>query len=461
MINATKSISRHLNDVLLELEKLKARVKEQDKRIEFLEDENKRLRALLETNSSNSSKPPSTDGFQKIFNSREKSWKKPGGQKGHKGHFRQLYTEPTEIIEHKQKFCDCGHEILHDGKFSAKQLVDVELKVNVIEHRAFSGKCPFCKKKYETKLPTALVNPVTYGDNLKAMAVLLSAEGCVAVDRLNQFFHEISNGKLNISNGTIINWLKEMAGQTSEEIAKYKKELLESIVDHKDETSIDVGTSLWWFHVLSNSKTTLYHANKKRGHEADAAMGILPLFKNVLVRDHFAALLNLLCEHQECNAHILRYLKAAAELRNRTYAKELITLLVTAHRETLASGKKERLSPERVKYYEKEYDRIIDAGLTECRHHKEDNPLLKRMKKYRAAHLLFLSRTEVPFDNNLAERDLRMIKTKMKVSGCFRSDQGPETFAAIKSVLSTARKRKENLFEKLKTLKSTQILAGV
>jgi len=436
VINATKSISKHLETVLLELDNLKRRVSFLEQENLELRDENKRLKAMLDTNSSNSSKPPSTDGFQKIFNSREKTGRMPGGQKGHKGHFRDLYNNPTEIIEHKQKFCECGNEILYSEKFAAKQFVDVELKVNIIEHRAFKGKCPCCKKKHENELP--------------------QTEGCVAVDRLNQFLHEVSNGKLNISNGTIINWLNEIAGKTKDEIAQYKKELLESAVNHKDETSLDVGTALWWLHVLSNKTTTLYHANPKRGREADEAMGVLSLFENVLVRDHFGALLNLPCEHQECNAHILRYLKAAKELRKREYAEQMISLLVTAHRETLASGQKTKLPLERVAYYEKEYDRILDAGLIECQHHKEDKPLISRMKKFASAHLLFLSRAEVPFDNNLAERDLRMIKTKTKVSGCFRGDQGPHTFAAIKSVLSTARKRSQNLFQK-----TLSLLAGV
>jgi len=172
----------------------------------------------------------------------------------------------------------------------------------------------------------------------------------------------------------------------------------------------------------------------------------------VLVRDHFAALLNLPCEHQECNAHILRYLKAAKEQRNRTYADDLAGLLVKAHRETLESGQKVKLSPKRIRYYEKEYDRILDAGLKEICAHKEDKPLITRLKAFKKAHLLFLSRAEVPFDNNQAERDLRMIKTKAKVSGCFRSTEGVEAFAATKSIISTARKRGENLLEKIKSL---------
>jgi len=463
MINATKSISRHLNEVLLELEKLKLRVSFLEKENLELREENQRLKAMFDTNSSNSSKPPSTDGFVKIFNSREPTDRKPGGQHGHKGRFRDLFGNPDEIIEYKHKTCECGHEIEYK-KYVAKQFVDVEIKVNLTEHRGYIGKCPLCKKKYNNSLPSHLINTVTYSDNVKALAILLSAEGCVAVDRMNRILREISCEKLKVSNGTIINWQNEFAKQTSDELANYKKELLESRVLHKDETSIDVGKELHWLHVLSNQKTTLYHADAKRGHAADKVMGVLPLYKNVLVHDHLASLVNLpLCEHQECNAHILRYLKGAKELRKRKFAESMIELLVKAHRETLVSGQKKSLPSERISYYEKEYDRILDAGLKESLHHKEDSPLITRMKEYRDWHLLFLSRAEVPFDNNLAERDLRMIKTKAKVSGHFRSRQGSETFAATKSILSTARKRGENLFQKIKSFYTSPvpILNGV
>ena len=463
----TKDVMRHLQELMKRVEILEKENAELKSEITKLKEENTRLQNLLNKNSSNSSKPPSTDGFTKIFNSREKTGKKPGGQPGHGGFYRQLYTEPTGIIEHKQKFCDCGHEIQYKQKFSAKQYVDVELKVNIVEHRSYHGKCPHCQKKYENKLPSELVNPVTYGNNLKAMTILLSAEGCVAVDRINQFFREVSNSKLNISNGTIINWQKEIANKTDDEIAEYKKELLQSPVNHKDETSMDVVKELHWLHVLGNKKTTLYHVNAKRGHEADEAMGVLPLYENVLVHDHLASLVNLsLCEHQECNAHILRYLKAEIE-KGRNWAEEMVKLLVAAHRETIADGVKKSLSKKRLIYYEQEYDRIIADGKAEHTRSDErclntDNiRLLCRMEKYKSEHLLFLSRAEVPFDNNLAERDLRMIKTKLKVSGCFRSSEGADNFAKIKSVLSTTRKNSENIFAKLLSLQSPQLLAGV
>jgi len=444
---------------MLRVEILEKENTEKDVKIRELEAENKKLkleikhlRNIVDKDSSNSSKPPSSDGFKIIHNSREKTGKKPSGQKGHKGCFRDLYNNPTEIIEHKQKYCDCGHEIQYGDKFSAKQFVDVEIKANIAEHRSFKGKCPCCKKKYENELPSHLVNPVTYGNNLKTLILMLYAEGYIALNRIQSLIAETTGSKIKLSQGTIASWIAEFAGKTEKEITQIKKELLSSAVLHKDETGVHVQNNLHWLHVLSNKNATLYHANLKRGLEADEAMGILPLHKKTLVRDHFKPLLNLSCEHQECNAHILRYLKAE-DAKGHEWAKEMIKLLVLAHRETLSDGVKKKLSRPRQKYYEQEYTQILNAGITahklsEERHRRTENiKLLERMQEYKSAHLLFLSRAEVPFDNNQAERDLRMIKTKTKVSGCFRGCSGAENFAKTKSVLSTARKQSKNLFE--------------
>ena len=428
-------------------------------RITELEKENKRLREIIDKDSSNSGKPPSSDGFKKIFNSREASGKKPGGQKGHKGYGRELYAKPTEVIEHKREVCECGHEIRYKGGYEAKQYVDIEISARITEHRAYSGKCPQCGKRHENLLPDNLINPVTYGDNIKAVTVLLSTEGCVSVNRIKSFLSEVTGGGIEISEGTIINWLNELAGKTAAEIAAIKEKLLASAVNHKDETGIDVGKGTWWLHTLCNKEATYYHADIKRGKEADERMGILPLYRKVLVHDHLSSLTGLDCEHAECNAHILRYLKAAKELQKRKWAEEMISLLVTGHRETVASGLKRLLPPERTAYYEREYERIIESGEAEFKadpsplrdYNGDDMKLLRRMKLCRREHLLFLSRAEVPFDNNLAERDLRMVKTKSKVSGSFRSPIGAQNFASIKSVLSTAKKTGKNL---LLTLKS-------
>lgn len=447
-----QALMRDNEKITADIKELRKLMKAKDKKIAELEQEIKQLRGIIDKNSSNSSKPPSSDGFTKIHNSREQTGKSVGGQLGHKGHWRELYAEPTEIVEHKQAICECGGEIKYKEKYIAKQYIDLNIQVNVTEHRAYNGTCQCCKKKHENKLPENLINPVTYGRNLKALTILLSTEGCISVNRIKSILKETTNGEIEIAESTIINWQSEIAGKTDAEIAKIKSNLLSGKVTHKDETGVRVEKDLHWLHVTSNKDVTLYHANPKRGSDADDEIGILPVYKGVLVRDHYKPLLKYHCEHQECNAHILRYLKAEVE-RKRSWASKMIEFLVKAHRETLSTGQKKQLHYKRLQYYESEYDRILDAGIREHkasseRLYRTDNiNLLERMQKYKSEHLLFLSRAEVPFDNNLAERDLRMVKTKSKVSGCFRSKTGVENFAAIKSVLSTARKQSKNLFQ--------------
>ena len=464
MVAPTKDILRHLQELMTRVDVLEKEVAQKDARIAQLENENKKLqsevkhlRNIVDKNSSNSSKPPSSDGFKKVIhNGRVKSGKLPGGQLGHKGRFRKLFNNPTETIPLKREFCECGCAIKYSGKKIIKQLADLKMLLDVIEYHSYKGKCPCCKKKYQNEI-AGLVNPVTYGNNLKALTVILSAEGCVSVNRIKTFLQETSDGKINISEATIINWLGEMAGKTVDEIKEYKKNLLAGITLHKDETGAKIDKEPHWLHVLCNKNTTLYHMDKNRGNKADEAMGILPVYKGTLVSDHFQALVTLKIARQECNAHIIRYLKAEVE-KKRSWAAEMICLLVTAHRETLVTGTKQELPSERISHFEREYDRIIDAGIQEHKssperfERTENIKLLERMKEFKTEHLLFLSRAEVPFDNNLAERALRMMKTKAKVSGCFRSETGAQNFAAIKSVLSTTKKRGGNLFQKTKSL---------
>jgi transposase-like protein len=288
---------------------------------------------------------------------------------------------------------------------------------------------------------------------------MLMTEGCVSIGRTGLLIKELTDGAIDISDGTLVNWINELKSEFDEPIAQIKRNLAVSAVNHKDETGIRVDNGMQWLHVLSNEDNTYYHANTKRGSEADEAMGILPIYKNVLVHDHLKGLYRYGCEHVECNAHILRYLKAAHETQKRKWAKAMAELLTFAHRETKSHGKKEALSAERQAHYDNWYDTIIAQGEAEFRadpdpnrdYNGDDMKLLRRLKEYKAQHLLFLTRAEIPFDNNLAERDLRMIKAKTKISGCFRSLSGCQNFAAIKSVTSTLKKRGLNIFNALKS----------
>ena len=236
--------------------------------------------------------------------------------------------------------------------------------------------------------------------------------------------------------------------------------MLRSEVNHKDETMLFCCGESRWYHVFSNPLATYYYWNKSRGNKADIEEGLLRIFTGTLVHDHMKGLYKFQCDHAECNAHILRYLQFVVERYNRKWAKDLKYLLLKIKAEIakeMANGYN-CLPAESILKYEQQYMDIIIEGKDEFKNdtnpHKdysgEDMKLLRRLEKYKDNHLAFMYDFRIPFDNNLAERDLRMIKAKKKISGGFRSENGLDAYTDAKSYLSTMRKQKKNLFESLK-----------
>jgi len=428
-----------------EVKILSGRIDKLGKENTLLRRENERLRGMINKNSGNSSKPPSSDGFVKNQNSRVKTGRKTGGQLGHEGHGPKLQDNPDEIVEIKAKRCGCGGRFVYGGEYKRKQLVDVEVVTRVLEYREFAGKCLYCGTASHNRAP--LDSMVTYGDNLKSLVALLSVEGIISLNRLTKIVEEATGGRIALSQGTVVSWLNELAKRVAPRVETYKDNLLLSRVLNKDETGVSVQGKNQWFHVLSDERHTLYHVNAKRGKEADYAMGVLPDYSGTLMHDHWTSLYEFACTHAECNAHILRYLKAAIETQKRKWAQAMIELLLEA--KSLSQP-----TPAQIADIQARYDEIIKDGIFEFNPDDdpdgEDRKLLRRMEKYKAEHLRFLTDPAVPFDNNQAERDLRMIKAKQKISGTFRAHNGADTFATLKSFTSTHKKQNLNIFDSLK-----------
>ena len=427
-------------------------------KINKLTDENQNLKDIINKDSGNSSKPPSSDGYKKIYNSREKSEKSVGGQKGHKGREIKLFANPTKIIEYRKKRCKCGCHIIYSEDYRAKQVVDIEIVTNIVEHRAYNGVCSGCNAKIENKLPSKLTNIITYGNTLKSFSVMLSSEGMVSVNRIKQMLGELTGGTIKLSEGTIAKWNKDLASGLSPVIAQIKEDLLTSPVLHKDETGIRINKTIQWFHVLGSKTKTLYFSHAKRGNAADNEIKLLPIYSGTLVHDHLKGFYSYDCKHAECNAHILRYLKSAAENKKRAWASDMINFFVSANDfiKDLKANEGFSLSAAEIQAYSDEYDKILSGGQYEFLNSEkkdyngDDMKLLRRLKEYKVEHLRFISDFLVPFDNNQAERDLRMIKAKTKISGCFRGENGGVVFAGIKSYTSTLRKNSKNIFESIR-----------
>jgi transposase len=423
--------------------------------IEQLKNEVKELKAQLGKNSANSSKPPSSDGYKKkIKNNREKSDKQQGAQEGHKGTTLQMVETPDKIIEHqvKGRCAECGMDLERASikSIQRRQVFDLPAKlIEITEHRIEVKQCK-CGIVHEADCE--IKGNVQYGEKIKSLMVYLNQYQLIPFNRLQQlsedcFGMSVSDRVLEESNQKCYENLEQT------EVA-IKKELICSRVIHNDETGIRCESKTQWIHSSSNPYYTHYSIQKKRGKEGIDAIGILTHFNGISVHDRWASYDDYECEHALCNAHLLRDLKFLAEENDCKWAKKMIGLLVQSNE----YKKQDLLNEKTIQAIEKKSRRIIKEGIKE-EPPPEETKKAKRGRKAKSKSLnlleVFIQRSEqvwkfiynreVPFDNNLAERDLRMVKLKQKISGCFRSLNGAQVFCRIRSYISTARKQGQSI----------------
>lgn len=442
-----------------------------EKEVLYLREEVKQLKEELTVlvsrqnkNSGNSHKPPSSDIFSKraIKNNRQATDNLPGGQPGHKGTTLEMSAIPDHVItvDVEEGSCTCGRplsEAAHKG-YKPQQVIELVPRLTqVTEYRAQVKVCA-CGKSHQAQ--TAYTSPVQYGPKIQALSVYLSNQQYIPFNRVQELFSDIfgftpSDGFLQKANLFCYNNL----GPVMEQI---RQQLKASAVNHNDETSVQItegpGDKPNWVHVASNNHFTFYAVHPKRGREAIDEIGILPGYQGVSVHDRLASYNKYDCSHALCNAHLLRDLKFVSEELKKEWATDMATVLLDAKK----LKEQDRLSEENLIALNKRYDRIVETALgkePEFEAQATIKPgkkkkavsrrLLEDFKNRKEQILLFMYRKEVPFDNNLAERDLRMIKLKQKISGCFRSKNGAEIFCRIRSYISTVRKQKLNIFDAL------------
>lgn len=457
---------------ILELKKENVYLKEV---ISTQNDQISKLKARLNKDSSNSSKPSSKDGFRKIIqNNRQKSDKKAGGQPGHKGNTIERFSNPTKIIEKKVIVCDCGGEVLNRDNYIAKQIADLEILLNVTEERVFEGYCIKCGRRHIGKFSTDFVNPVQYGSKIKALCTLLSNYAFVPINKIADILCSITDGAINISPGTLVNIQDSFSSELDKYIGIIKENLIESKVLNADETGCSVNGKINWIQVFSNKFFSLYGYNKKRGNACISEMAILDCFIGILVHDHFSSYYkNTLATHSECNAHILRYLKSISEIFKHEWPKEMTKHLISIlnEKKKYIEVGKNSFSADELDEISVRYKNILEKGWSEyksaiegkkrIKYYNDERLLLKRLGEYEEEHLRFASDFAAPFDNNQAERDLRPFKTKTKVSGCFRSNKGISNFLRTYSVISTLRKHGMSTYSNiLKIFRKEKIAFG-
>jgi hypothetical protein len=452
---------------------LNARIVELEGIVEAKDREILRLKSQLNKNSCNSSKPPSSDGLKTVPNSREPSVQRQGGQKGHKGHGIKLPKNLDELVEQgRAKKTVVDHT---DGaeRYKSVWTVDVEIVTTYTEHR------------YPLEVEEDAPPPrVVYGDTLKALAIVLSMEGIVALRRISDFFREVTGGLATPCRATVERIIEEFAGRLSPELEEIRETLLNGKTLHVDETPLRTtekaeydengdqkrlktsknATQTAYQRVYSNDKATLFTVNPQKDAKGVERDGILPQFQGIVSHDHEAKFYGFGTGDATCGAHLMRELKGLRELYKCTWAGEFAEFYKTMNDHKIVDLERGvfECDASLQHSYSAQYDALLERGFVILQAMEEKSfgrtelrRMLNRLREYKTAYMLFINNYNAPFTNNQAERDLRPCKTKQKVSGCFRSWRGLEAFARIGSYFSTLKKSSRNLLASVfSTLKS-------
>lgn len=458
VVTLVQSLSTQISDLSQTVEKQSEMIIDQNKTISDLDARLKKLEKQANKTSKNSSLPSSTDGFKKTKSLREPSKKKPGGQVGHKGTTLKMTLHPDRIEKHTPEICQgCGYQLdeVEPQKTIRRQIFDLPtLNLQVTEHQAIFKICLNCQCKNEGQFPKYITQPTQYGTHLTSVLAYLNHYQFVPHDRLKQLTKDIFGAK--ISTGTLVNMTKRFYDLLETTEVSIKENLLASHLLHLDETGCYVDGSRHWLHVTSNKQYTHYFVHEKRGSKAIEANGILPYFKGTAIHDHWTPYFKYDdCTHALCNVHHLSKFKGILDFEDQPWIKKMSELILEA--KTYSEDTAYPLPISKIQAFEKRYLEIIQEGyLTNPLKPHEKNTdsirLLNRLSKRQEEVLEFLYQVDVPFDNNLAERDVRMTKTKQKVSGCFRTEEGANYFARIRGFFSTCQKQELNIIESIETI---------
>ena len=466
-VNITEEFVRFL---MKQNEEQSARIAELSAEIASLNQTIRELKEQLNKNSKNSSKPPASDGLKKPTvkkdrSLRESSGKKQGAQKGHVGIHLTVISKPDHVREHMHSDCTgCPYRASCLDKACIKETrheVDAVVNVDVTAHNLIEVReCPMHGGVKTGAFPENIKATVQYGKNLQAMVVAFNTVGAVSINRTHEILSSVFN--IPLATGTIKNMVTRCAESLKNTYERIRMTMIMLGLIHCDETGTRVDGKTLWVHVASNQNYTYLTINQKRGQIGMDAANVLPHFQGITVHDCWGSYWKYQnVTHAICCAHLLRELNGVIENHpEQTWAskfKELLLSMKKVRDKALLDAKDEVSYYHRHKF-DKEYDSIIKTAY-------EENPLpetpakkrglkkkskvlnlICRLDNYKESVCLFIKNLCVPFDNNQAERDLRMVKVKTKVSGCFRSEEGSQEYLTIMSYIGSARKHGINAF---------------
>jgi len=422
----------------------------------------------LNRNPRNSSMPPSAEGFSKppapSRAERRAAGRKQGKQPGAPGKHLAQVERPDRLISHAPPSCtSCGSD-LDDAEVvgtERRQVFDLpEIRLHVTEHVAERRRCR-CGCTTKAEFPRAATAPACYGPGIRALAAYLAVHQHLPVDRMAQLFSDVLSAP--VSTGALSQMVAEAAEHTGSFTDAVRRLLRRADAVHFDETGGRAAGRLHWVHSASTDKFSLFDCHPRRGRAAMDDLGVIGAMSGVAVHDGWKPYRHYDVDHALCNAHHLRELAAVGTGWDQGWANDLAVLLVEAKRsvEAARANGQDHLDVPTLHSIRIRYGRLVAQGFASnpapevgkrSGYEKKAFNLLVRLDGQRADVLRFTTNFTVPFDNNQAERDIRMVKLQQKISGSWRTLDGARNFCAIRSYVSTLRKHDSNVLAGLRQL---------